>query len=362
MIKKEKLIKRFNKIHKNKYDYSLLPENFNYEEKIPIKCYDHGIFNQLIVNHLAGSGCPICNSVKLTKDEYFDKCRKIHNNFYDYSISEFVGVAKKIKIICPEHGIFEQRASNHIMGQKCIYCANKRWNTNKFIKLAKEVHGDKFDYSLCDYKNAHTKIKIICSIHGIFEQIPWNHIKELAGCPYCSENKTTLEIFKYKSNWKHNNRYDYSLITEYINNTTKVKIICPQHGIFEQNPRNHQWGDGCPKCTESKGERIIREFLEKHNIVYLKEYSFDGCKYKQLLRFDFYLPEQNSCIEYDGQQHFESIDWFGGKESLMECQKRDEIKTKYCKVNNINLIRIKYYENIEEKLKLSLKKIISNWQ
>ena len=357
---------------------------------------------------------------KLTKNEYFDRCKKIHNNYYDYSISEFIGVSKKIKIICPEHGIFEQRSDNHMNGQKCIYCSNKKWNTNKFIKQSNEIHNNKYDYSLTIYKNAHTKIKIKCPEHGIFDQIPWNHLNG-EGCPFCAVRKTTLEIFKSKSNRKHNNKYNYSLITEYTNCKTKIKIICPEHGIFEQIsnnhlngegcpycytknkttlenfknksnqkhnnkynysliteyintntkvkiicskhgyfyqlPRNHLFGQGCPKCNESKGEKLIREFLEKNLINFIQYKRFKNCKYKNLLSFDFYLQEQNICIEFDGIQHFKN--WFNDdNDDLKNRIEKDEIKNKYCSDNNIKLIRIKY-SNIKNINSILRKEIIS---
>lgn len=342
MITKNILLKKLNKIHNKKYDYSLL-EIINHSTKIKIICPEHGIFEQLIGNHLSGNGCPICNSVKISKDEYFNRCKKKHNDYYDYSLSEYIGTSKKIKIICPEHGIFEQRADNHMNGQRCIYCSNKKWSTSKFIKLSNEIHNKKYDYSLSEYKNAHTKIKIICSTHGIFEQIPWNHLNK-AGCPYCSENRTNLEIFKSKSNWKHNNFYNYSLITEYISSETKVEIICPKHGIFEQSLRNHQHGQGCPICTESKGEKIIRLLFELNRINFIQYKKFKSDKYKTTFEFDFYLQDHNILIEYDGIQHFESVEYFGGEDSLTKCQIRDGIKNKYCKENDIKLIRIRYDE------------------
>lgn len=300
--------------------------------------------------------------LSLTPDDFFKRCKKIHNDFYDYSISEFIGTNKKIRIICPEHGIFEQRADNHMKGQKCIYCSNKRWNIEKFVNISNKIHHNKYDYSSTIYKNAHTKVKIICSEHGMFEQIPWNHISESAGCPYCAENRTTLEIFKSKSNWKHNNKYDYSLITEYKNSKEKVKIVCPEHGIFEQMMASHQHGQGCPICTETKGEQEIRHFFELNQIKFIQYKKYKTNKTKNHLEFDFYLEKFNCCIEFDGIQHFEPVKWFGGKKSLIQCQHRDKIKNIFCEENNIKLLRIKYDENIEEKLKLFLINIISQSQ
>ena len=107
---------------------------------------------------------------------------------------------------------------------------------------------------------------------------------------------------------------------------------------------------GCPFCKESKGEKIIKNFLIDNNISFEQQKKFDDCKYKLKLPFDFYLSELNICIEYDGLQHYKCIKIFGGEKNFNLIKKRDEIKNDYCEKNNINLIRIKYNENINEKL------------
>jgi glutaredoxin len=349
MIKKIDLINRFRKVHGDKYNYDLVDYR-GMLKNIKIICPKHGIFEQLPNNHLSGAGCPICNSVKISSKDFFDRCNIVHNNFYDYSMSDFQGIAKKMKIFCPEHGEFEQRSGNHLDGQKCPFCANKRWDNEMFIQKAKEVHGDKYDYSLVNYKNNHVKVIIICPKHGKFEQLPHNHIFLKRGCPYCARNKSNLEMAKAKASEIHKNKYDYSLFTEYINVKQKIRIICPEHGEFFQKLNNHLNGQGCPVCLETKGERKIRHFLEENNIKFQQYKSFDGCRYKNPLPFDFYLSELNICIEYDGPQHFEPVTYFGGEERLEYTIMLDKIKNKFCIDNDIKLIRIKYNENLYDKL------------
>lgn len=143
----------------------------------------------------------------------------------------------------------------------------------------------------------------------------------------------------------------YKILSPYISNSDKILIDfnCGHepHWII---PAMLKQNYGCPICHESKGEKTIREYLEKNNIEFEQEYKFDNCKYKDFLRFDFYVPEYNLCVEFDGIQHFEAKDFFGGKETLKLTQKRDNIKNNYCKDNNINLLRIAYYDidNIEK--------------
>ena len=109
-------------------------------------------------------------------------------------------------------------------------------------------------------------------------------------------------------------------------------------------------GQGCPICNISKGEYRVINFLEKNNIKYIRQYSFNKCKYIKKLQFDFYLKDLNICIEYDGIQHFESIKGLGGEKKFEQTQINDKIKTTFCLNNNIILIRIKYNEKIENKI------------
>ena len=156
----------------------------------------------------------------------------------------------------------------------------------------------------------------------------------------------------------HNNKYDYSLI-KYVTCETKVRIICSIHGEFLQNSKNHLNGTGCPICKKkSIGEKGIREFLINNKILFIQEKTFDECKNKRKLRFDFYLPIQNILIEYDGKQHYKVIDYFGGKQTYEELKYNDNIKNEYAKKHKIRLIRISYVNinNINEILNNQLSK------
>jgi len=165
--------------------------------------------------------------------------------------------------------------------------------------------------------------------------------------------KHTLESFIKKCIKIHGDLYDYSKCV-YIDVETKVEILCKEHGSFWIRPYDHFLLIGCPKCKTSKGENIILNYLEENNIKYIHEKTFDDCVYKNKLPFDFYLPDYNVCIEYDGIQHFEVVDYFGGQDAYDLRVLKDKIKNKYCMDNNIILERIKYYDNIIERLKIIL--------
>ena len=344
----DEFILRAKEIHNNKYDYSLVEYKNNYT-KVKIVCPEHGIFKQVPSSHLNGNSCIFCyiNSKNSNTDKFILKAKEIHNNKYDYSLVEYKNSKNKIKIICPEHGIFEQLPKSHLEGQKCPKC--NIITSEIFIRKAKKIHGDKYDYSLVEYKNNNTKVKIICLKHGVFEQSPSNHINSKNNCPKCSSSLLTTDDFIKKAKEIHNNKYDYSLV-EYKNNRTKIKIICPKHGIFEQKPNAHLNKQGCPLCNESKGERIIKNYLKENNVSFKRQKTFDDCKYKYTLKFDFYLLDYNICIEYDGEQHFKSVEYFGGINTFNDIKIKDKIKNDYCKNNNIKIVRIKYNENIIEKL------------
>lgn len=292
----------------------------------------------------------------MTTDEFIEICKLSHNTKYDYSKTEYEGKTKKVCIICPEHGEFWQIASRHQEGRNCPKCRGKNISKGKtktkeqFISDAIKIHGDKYDYSKVKYIDWRTPICIICPNHGEVWQIPNDHLnKKRVGCPKCGTEGTRLsqEEFINRSINVHGDKYDYSKV-EYINMRTKVCIICPEHGEFWQFPKGHfSRKHGCPICRSSKGETKIRELLNKRHIEFIEQHTFPDCKYKQVLYFDFYLPEHNTCIEYDGIQHFEPCHYYGGNKIFNKTKKRDQIKTNYCKYNNIRLIRIRYDESIE---------------
>jgi len=259
-----------------------------------------------------------------------------------------------VKIICPIHGVFKQRADNHMNGSNCEECTFNGYRLmDDFIKRSNIKHNNFYDYSLVEYVNCRTKICIICPIHGVFYQTPDIHLNG-RGCKKCSGYvKLTKDFFILKSKSKHGDFYNYDN-SDIINTRTKTKIICPIHGEFLQNVRDHMKGHGCLLCglKKSSGEDIIEKYFLDNDIEFTKQKKFDGCLDIRQLTFDFYLPYYNVCVEYDGIQHFKSIEYFGGETSLSSYKKRDDIKNKYCETNNIKLFRIKYDDNISEKLKL----------
>lgn len=362
-MKSEDFIKKCIIIHDDKYDYSKTEYKHSHS-KVNIICPKHGYFMLKSSLHISGVGCPLCLRELFNKNmlEYIiSEGNKIHNYKYDYSIVKYIKSNKKIDIICPIHGVFSQTHNSHLQGCGCPKCAltdvsaknSKKDYIIDFIK----IHGDKYDYSKVLYVNARYKIIIICPIHGQFKQTPDNHLKG-CGCPKCSTHK--VHISQIKTNYLedfikiHKNEYDYSKV-KYIGAHKKIEIICKIHGSFLQTPRSHTNGNGCPRCKNSKGNNRIMNYLKNNKIKFIDEFKFDDCKNKFKLPFDFYLPDYNMCIEFDGKQHYISNKYFG-EDSFQKLKINDEIKNNYCLSNNIRLIRIPYYEynNIETIINLEI--------
>ena len=185
-------------------------------------------------------------------EEFKIKANSVHGFIYDYSLINLTDKEHKgkVNIICKHHGAFWQRKENHLSGSGCPECFGvKKSTTPEFISKAIAIHGEKYDYSLSIYQNAITKVKIICPHHGIFERTPNAHldIRKSSGCPSCS-TKSSTQSFVSRASIIHNNKYDYSHVY-YKHSRKKVKIICNIHGEFEQQPADHLNGQGCPGCA-----------------------------------------------------------------------------------------------------------------
>lgn len=373
----EDFITSAKKVHGNKYDYSKVDYN-NTKSKVEIICKKHGSFWQSAEGHLNGYGCKKCsgNYIPLTV-EFIIKAKEIHNDLYLYDKVNYLSAHKPVTITCKFHGDFQQTPHTHLKGSGCYLCSIlKKKNPNSlpksksltedFIRKARIKHGNKYDYTKVEYINNKSKILIKCPVHGWTEQIPNSHLKGL-GCPQCSNEETAKKnrkgkgFFITKAREIHGNKYSYTttIITSMRN---KTKIICKKHGEFEQAAYAHLRGQGCPKCKESNGERIIRVFFERNKIKYIYQKKFEKCKNQSYLFFDFYLPKYNLLIEYDGEQHFKTTrgKTFGGQKGFEKRKLNDQIKDGFALKEGIRLLRINYNQmkEIESILVENLKKQI----
>lgn len=369
----EEFIEKAKSIHGDKYDYSQVEYSNKYTPiKIFCKICKHW-FIQNPRNHLVCKQCPSCKKdLSIQTNIFVVKAKQIHGNKYGYDKVIYTKNRVKVKIFCNKcNKYFKQTPESHLQGCGCPICGKVIKKTkNNFIKEAKKIHKNKYNYNEIQYINSHKKIKLYCNTcKQYFWQIPINHLHG-SGCPYCNPyKKLTQAEFIEKAKEIHNDIYDYSEVC-YKNHRTKIKIRCKRCGIlFEQKVNCHLNGQGCPYCKQSKGELQIQAWLEKHTIIYEAQKRFKDCRDKNPLPFDFYLPCYNLCIEYQGRQHYkEGFDIFAKRyedqekavQAFKKQQRRDRIKQKYCKINNILFLKIKYSQDIEKTLKQEFNLLLSN--
>lgn len=197
-VTNDEMIARFKSKHGERYDYSKTKYE-SYRSKVTVTCRMHGDFRIAVRNHLRGSGCPACGEktrarkiIRKCNDEFINKARSVHGDKYDYSLVKYVNAKSDVKIICQKHGMFLQQPSYHLSGNGCKRCAlehasmiKKDAASKRFFKLANKLHGSKYDYSLTNYINSYTTVDILCRRHGIFKQLPTNHLLG-HGCPRCN--------------------------------------------------------------------------------------------------------------------------------------------------------------------------------
>jgi len=286
---KEAFVEKCRKIYGDKYDYSKV-EYVNCETKVCIICPIHGEFWQTPLLLLQGHGCQKCGvnlrnvNKKLSTNKFISKAKKVHGDKYDYSKVEYSGANAKVCIICPKHGEFWQIAEMHLKGQGCKKCyGNAKMTKNDFIEKARNVHGDKYDYSNVEYTG---------------------------------------------------------------NNKSKVSIICPVHGEFSQRIDIHLQGKGCPKCHTSKLEISVSTLLNEFGIEYMHQVNKNTFEWLGRLTLDFYLPKYNIAIECQGIQHFKEdknkLSFFTEK-VVNEIIERDKKKKKLCEENGLILL---YYSEL----------------
>jgi hypothetical protein len=225
---------------------------------------------------------------------------------------------------------------------------------NSFIEKSINIHGNLYDYSMVEYSDNKTKVKLKCKIHGEFLITPSDHVNSKSGCSKCHFDKLSNKFRKTKERFivdaikVHGNKYDYSLV-DYKNNKTEVIIRCKNcNFIFRQIPDKHtNHLEGCPKCRKSKGEVLITTWLENNHITHTTQKSYEDLRGMGggKLKYDFYILDKNLLIEYDGMQHFQR-GYFNGKATTNEARRQakihDRLKTEYAYKHNIGLLRIPY--------------------
>lgn len=288
---------------------------------------------------------------KLTTEEWIEKAVAVHGDRFDYSLVEYVSAHDRVKIVCPEHGMFEQKAYSHLNGRGCLECKlaqSRKPRIGKggrdprevFVERARSVHGYKYEYDRVVYENTNRKVLVTCPTHGDFSVTPKNHVSGKSGCPKCYHERVserqilTQDQFVEAAQAVHGSRYDYSK-SEYRRAIEKVVIICPDHGEFLQAPAVHvAQGSGCPSCTKrvSNAERELAGFVESLGVGILTN---DWDTLREIMprsELDIYIPSHNLAIEYCG------LVWHSDK--FTKDPKRHLKKHEACEKLGIRLVTI----------------------
>lgn len=362
---KDEFIAKVKELYKDKYTYKNVVYTSD-RRKVCITCKEHGDFWVTPYKFLQGFECPICikskiNEIDLNKRllNFVEKSNQIHNNKYDYSKVNYINNHTPVTIICPIHGEFQQKPLVHLDGSGCPECGNvPRINTDFFIKKSNIIHNNKYDYSKVKYINNKTSVCIICPEHGEFWQEPKTHMAG-HGCPKCADKTLGLNKFIEKAKSVHGNKYDYSKVI-YTNNRTKVCIICSEHGEFWQDPSNHLGGQNCPKCNKrSSQSKFFNKLKESLDLIL----EFDKrMPWLGLQSLDFYNSKYNFAIEYNGIQHYEPIEFFGGEKAFLYRIELDKQKAQKCLENNCKLwiVRYDYSEDDYNKLIKEIKEYVNS--
>lgn len=283
----------------------------------------------------------------MKKKSYDEVKEYIENEGYELISKDYINNQIPLTMKCPEGHICRIAYNNFkTRNRRCSKCYGNRKLTEEEVK---ELLLD-IGYTLkSSYKNAISPIKVVCP-KGHTWITCWGKIQNGRRCPYCSGKFTNIiDVRKFIES------KGYKLLSNEISTVQdKLTIECKKGHVYQATFNNFKRGNRCPICKESKGEKKIAKLLDTLDIEYITQYSFDDCVYKLKLKYDFYLPKLNTVIEYDGEYHYYRLT--NTQKEFENIITRDNIKNLYCRNNDINLIRIPYWEfkNIEKILESEL--------
>lgn len=364
-ITTEEYIRRAKAVHGDKYGYELT-EYVDRKTFITITCKKHGPIKVNPITHIKqGSGCIECardeklRTAPRDTESFIEKSRKIHGDKYDYSKVDYKGYKIPVEIICPIHGSFWMKPFVHLQPayqQGCPKCGiakrvkERTGNKEEFIAKSNALYNFKYNYNKVKYINRNTPVIITCPIHGDFLQKPSQHLDghECAKCKHPRINGWTKEDLLKSFYLVHQGLYSYPDLPDIISRKKKINIKCPKHGIFRQKIDRHLAGDGCPICSNSKHANVLAARMNENNISFEREKNFPWLRRFRRgngMRLDFYLPDYNVGIEYQGAMHFgihKSNKYTMTKEDYEDLFERDRVKYKLCKEHGIRILYFCY--------------------
>lgn len=244
-------------------------------------------------------------------------------------------ICGNIKMISPNHFLKDKR--------RCGYCYHKNSKSPKeFAEQFKTLAKD--DYiQLTSYHRTHEKIRVKHNLCGTEYMVTPHAFLMGERCSKCYGNytKSTEEFYTEVDNTTSG---EYELKSEYTNSTTKVILEHKECGkTYKVTPHDFISGNRCPYCKQSKGEKLVQSLLDSLDISYEIQKVFPDCGgSRQRLPFDFYVEDLNLLIEYDGEQHYVPIAYYGGHSKLKDQMRRDNIKNNYAYTHGIHILRLPY--------------------
>ncbi len=405
-LSKQNFVERANKKHNNKFTY---PDDYiGGHTKIRIICPTHGEFFQTPSSHMSGIGCPACSGNKRpTTEEVIEEAKNIWGDRYGLDKIVYTKNGIPFEVTCPVHGSFFKTRAEFILNKSgCNKCSRREIDTDLFLQLAKDKHGERYNYDKTKYVKSNLKIIITCKEHGDFEMRPNNHLNG-QGCPSCGgKDEITIEDIKKRNHDKYGNRYDV-LSDTYVNAETKLTFRCNKHDrIFHANIYHHLKAHACVDCLKEHIASVtannVHSFIERAKVIHNNKYDYSmvnytgnktpvhikckkhgsfyqrpdahivgrGCSVcnaskgelkifhyltnkkvkfireysidKSKYRYDFYLPDYNLLIEYHGGQHYFPVEFWGGEEGLWERRFADRCKRSLARRNGYSMLTIPY--------------------
>lgn len=334
-------------------EYTFLDTYVNAITKIRVKHNKCGNTYEVKPNQfLRGRRCPYCyGNLKKTDAQFKQEVFNLVGNEYTF-LDPYVDSRTKLNVRHNKCGhTYKVLPSKFFSGRRCSYCFGKRKKTDtEFKQEVYDLVGSEYTF-LDSYANNHTKLKVKhnkCS--NIYEVKP-NDFLTGHRCPYCAGYMKKNNI-QFKQEVKTLVGSDYVFLDAYVNNKTKLRVVHNKcNNIYDVTPSDFIQGYRCPYCNSSKGETLITKLLDTFNISYEPQKIFDSLRDAQPLSYDFYIPDQSILIEYQGIQHYQPVDHFGGKSQFKLQQKHDKMKSDYAKDNGYNLITVPYTEDTFSKIK-----------
>ena len=343
-------------------EYTFLEPYVNSRTKIKVKHNKCGNIYEVIPNHFLNNGtrCQFCFIRDKTKTDAQFK-QEVYNlvgNEYTF-LDTYVNNKTKLSVKHNKCGnVYMVTPSSFMRGSRCPFCYGNYKKTDKWFK--KEVYdlvGNEYTF-LDSYVNSKTKLRVKHNECGkVYEIAPEHFLNDGIRCPCCSGYRKSNARFKQEVYDLVGN--EYTFLDSYVNNKTKLRVKHNKCGntyyVYPINFISHQ--ARCPYCnSRPKGEVIINKILKSLKIKYEYQKTFDDLRDTGLLSYDFYIPDQNILIEYQGRQHYQPVDYFGGDNQFKTQQKHDKMKADYAKDNGYKLIAVPYTEDTLSKIKKYLVK------